>query len=82
MEINELKKGDVISFKYKNWKGETSIRNVIFKGLSYGNNKYHIDDQFLMNGFDLEKLADRTYAVKDISEFNYLNTNINDNKFI
>lgn len=63
-----IKDGDVIKFKYTNWKGKTSIRNVIVTGLIYGSNDWHKEVQLFVEGYDLDKKENRTYAVKDISD--------------
>ena len=55
--------------KYKNWKGEVSIRNIIPQEVWFGHTDYHKDKQWLLNVWDIEKDAPRTYAMMDIIEF-------------
>lgn len=61
--------GIPIKVKYKNWQGNISIRNIIPQNIYYGNTQFHKEDQWLMNVWDVEKDAQRTYAMLDIIEF-------------
>jgi len=58
-----------IKVKYKNWKGEIGIRNIVPLFMRYGNTKYHKEDQWLMDVWDVDKDTERTYAMMDIIEF-------------
>ena len=58
-----------IKVKYKNWKGEVGIRNIIPQNIYYGNTEFHPEDQWLLDVFDVDKDALRTYALMDIIEF-------------
>ena len=55
-----------ISIVYTNYKGETAIRQIIPKEITFGSNQWHTEDQWLLLAFDLEKKADRTFALKDV----------------
>ena len=58
-----------ISFRYKNWKGETSIRNVIPIEMWYGNSDFHKGNQWFMKAFDTTKQDSRDFAMLDIIEY-------------
>jgi len=58
-----------IKVKYKNWKGEVGIRTIIPSILWFGNTAYHTKNQWLMDVWDVDKQAKRTYALMDILEF-------------
>lgn len=58
-----------IKVKYKNWKGETSIRIIIPEQIHYGHTAYHPQDQWLLDVWDIEKDAQRTYSMMNIIEF-------------
>ena len=58
-----------IKVKYKNWKGEIGIRTIIPQQIHYGCTDYHKENQWLMDVFDVDKDALRTYALMDILEF-------------
>jgi len=58
-----------IKVKYKNWKGEIGIRNIVPLFMHYGRTNYHKEDQWLLSAWDIDKDAERTYAMMDIIEF-------------
>jgi len=58
-----------LNFVYKNWKNETGIRVVIPNNLWYGSTEFHKEEQWFLKAFDVEKSADRDFAVKDIIKF-------------
>lgn len=66
-----LEAGDLthqISFTYTNWKGVTKKRRAVINRLFWGNNEFHPVPQLLVDGYDLDKTALRTYALKDITD--------------
>ena len=58
-----------IKVKYKNWQGEIGIRNIIPFTVHYGHTDYHKINQWLMDVWDVDKDAQKTYAMLDIIEF-------------
>jgi len=58
-----------LKVKYKTWQGEIGIRNIIPQNVYYGSTVYHKENQWLMDVWDVEKNAQRTYAMMDIIEF-------------
>ena len=58
-----------IVFEYTNWKNETTIRKVRPIRLWYGHTDWHKKDQWLLKAHDLDKDAERDFAVKDILRF-------------
>ena len=51
---------------YTNYKGETSERKIIPIELWFGSTEYHKEEQWLLKAFDVDKQAERNFAVKDI----------------
>jgi predicted DNA-binding transcriptional regulator YafY len=58
-----------LRFTYTNWRGETSVRSVWPIRVEWGSNEYHPEPQWLLVALDLERDAERTFAIKDIHEF-------------
>ncbi len=56
-------------FKYKNWRGETSIRKVMPIKIWYGSTKWHPQEGWLLKAMDLDKDAERDFSIKDIISF-------------
>lgn len=57
---------DRVVVLYKNWKGKTDKRVIIPIKSYWGHTEFHTEDQFLLECYDVEKEANRTYAMKDI----------------
>lgn len=60
-----------IKVRYTNYRGESAIRTIISLegGIFWGHNEYHTHDQWLLRVWDVEKGAERIYALKDINEW-------------
>lgn len=63
----EVKPGNLVRFNYWNWEKKFGERKVIVKGFFFGKTKYHREYQCFMKAFDVDKLEERDFAVKDIS---------------
>ena len=59
--------GVEVEFDYTNWKGEKSRRRAKLMDFYYGSNEYHPEPQWLYVGWDLDKKAKRTFALKDMT---------------
>jgi hypothetical protein len=68
-----INKGSLIQFTYKNWKGETSERKALVGDFTFGSNEYHTEPQFLMIGFDVDKMQYRTFATRDMKNIRTFN---------
>jgi predicted DNA-binding transcriptional regulator YafY len=68
---DECKDEMAIYIRYTNWEGKTSIRHIIPypKGIFYGSTEWHEQKQWLLPAWDLNKNAERTFAMKDIQEW-------------
>ena len=61
--INRLREpSQVLTFVYKNWKGEIRERRVVPIEIVFGHDSYHQPDQWLMHAIDMDKGARRTFA--------------------
>ena len=56
----------IVEIVYTNWKGVTAIRHIIPKDIFFGSTEWHKEEQWLLNAFDIDKQADRAFALKDI----------------
>lgn len=52
----------VLTFVYKNWRGEIRERRVIPIEVVFGHDHYHQPDQWLMHAIDMDKGARRTFS--------------------
>ena len=62
----------IVEIVYTNWKGVTAIRHIIPKDIFFGSTEWHQEEQWLLNAFDVEKQADRSFALKDIQSWKQL----------
>lgn len=51
---------------YTNWRGERSLRTIRPVKMFFGLNEFHPGEQWLLHAIDVEKNADRVFAMKDI----------------
>ncbi len=58
-----------VLFEYTNWKGVTKTRKVRPKVIWFGNTEWHPDHQWLLTAFDVDKQAERDFAMKDIKNW-------------
>lgn len=56
----------IISIFYTNYRGESAVRKIIPRKIWYGKTKWHTKKQWLLNAYDLDKGADRSFALQDI----------------
>ncbi len=59
----------VLKFLYTNHRGELATRSVVNPVFFYGATEYYPDVQWLVSAFDLEKDAQRTFALNNIQAF-------------
>jgi predicted DNA-binding transcriptional regulator YafY len=53
----------VLRFSYINYASKRSVREVVAPTLFWGNSSFYPEDQWLMNAYDLDKAAWRTFAL-------------------
>jgi predicted DNA-binding transcriptional regulator YafY len=62
----EIKQNQVVSIVYTNWEGKVGIRHILPQKMWYGKTEWHKEEQWLLTAWDIDKDAERTYAMKDI----------------
>lgn len=65
--------GQQTQFEYINYKGIKSTRNVIPMSLYFGATEFHPENQWLLVTYDIDKQAQREFALKDIVIYNTYN---------
>lgn len=69
----------ILTIKYKNWKGKTSVRSIIPSGeIIFGSNQFHKEPQYLLKAKDVKydtqtgkyfpDGVEKNFALKDIME--------------
>lgn len=65
LELMQDRPTDRASLTYRNWRGETSVRELHLVRIWYGSTKWHPEPQLLLHAFDYQKDAYRDFAVAD-----------------
>jgi hypothetical protein len=55
-----------LSVIYTNWRGETSTRRIVPKSVRFGSTEWHPKPQWLILATDVDKGADREFAMADM----------------
>lgn len=58
--------GDILEFGYTNWRGECGVRHAIPRKVWFGSTEWHPEPQWLLTAFDVEKKAERDFALVDM----------------
>jgi len=58
----------ILQFEYKNYKGVTSIRNVIPYKVWFGSTDFY-KEQWLLHCFDVDHKQERNFAMREIIRF-------------
>lgn len=58
--------GESVAIYYHNHQGVCGIRNIIPRNVTYGSSKWHQKPQWLLESFDVDKGAERTFALADV----------------
>ena len=61
-----MERSKEIKILYTNWRGETAVRKIIPKEIVFSSTEWHPEEQWLLVAFDVDKQADRSFAIKDI----------------
>jgi predicted DNA-binding transcriptional regulator YafY len=56
----------VVQVVYTNYRGETAKRTILPRRIWFGTCEWYPEDQWLLDAFDLDRGADRTFALKNI----------------
>jgi hypothetical protein len=59
--------GAPLELPYKNWRGEVSTRKIQPIRLEFGSTSWHTEPQWLLIAWDIEKEAERSFALKDFN---------------
>lgn len=51
---------------YTNWRGERGLRTIHPVEMFFGINEFHPGEQWLLKAIDMDKNAERVFAMKDI----------------
>jgi predicted DNA-binding transcriptional regulator YafY len=58
-----------IRISYTNYRGETARREIVPQRVWFGATEWHPEEQWLLDAIDLEKGAQRSFALRDIKAY-------------
>lgn len=58
-----------VTIVYTNYKGETAVRRIVPEKIWFGATEWHPEPQWLLDAFDSDKQATRSFALKDITRW-------------
>jgi hypothetical protein len=56
----------IVIIRYTNYRGETADRRILPKSIRFGSTQWHPEEQWLLDAFDVDRGADRCFALKDV----------------
>lgn len=59
----------IVKIIYTNYRNEMSTRTIIPKKIYFTKTDWHPQEQWLIEAYDLDKKADRSFAIKDIKSW-------------
>lgn len=59
----------VVTFTYANHRGEVAVRRVVPIRLRFAATEWHPEPQWLLDGRDLDRGAERSFALADIRDW-------------
>ncbi len=68
-ELTGLALKNPIKVRYTNYRGETAVRTIVPISFYFGSTEYHKEEQWLVKLWDIERDAERIYALKEITEW-------------
>ena len=60
----------VINIRYTNYRGETAVRQIVPVRIRFGASEWHPGEQWLMDAYDIDRQAERSFALADIRDWN------------
>lgn len=66
--ISAYGRGHVL-IDYTNWRGERGEREIVPLSLKFGSNEWHKSEQWMVLAHDVEKKADRWFAMSGINQW-------------
>lgn len=57
---------EIVQIVYTNYRGETNVRKIVPQRVWFGESDWHRGPQWFLEAVDLEKNAERSFALKDV----------------
>jgi predicted DNA-binding transcriptional regulator YafY len=67
--IKQEEENPVVCVDYTNWRGERMLRRIVPQRLYLAEVEWHAGSQWILDAWDVEKEAIRSFAMKDIKSW-------------
>lgn len=67
---------DAVCIQYRNYRGEIAARRVVPRRIWFGATEWHPGSQWILEALDLDKGAPRSFALKDILDFDHTEADV------
>lgn len=67
--LDDVNPAQAIRIVYTNYRGETSLREIVPQRVWYGATDWHPEEQWMLDAVDLDKGAARSFALRDIQSY-------------
>ena len=64
-----MEENKIVIINYTNWKGVTALKKIIPIEIFFGATEWHKEEQWLLRAYDVDKNAERSFAIKDIKSW-------------
>jgi predicted DNA-binding transcriptional regulator YafY len=71
MSATEIDAAEVVEILYTNYRGEKGWRRIRPLRMRFGQTSWHPDSHWLLDALDLDKKAERSFAMRDIGEWRF-----------
>jgi predicted DNA-binding transcriptional regulator YafY len=59
----------IVEIDYTNWRGERGKRWIVPNRIAFESSQWHPEAQWVLHAYDVEKNAERSFAMKDIHDW-------------
>ncbi|TAL51163.1 hypothetical protein EPN81_00685 [Patescibacteria group bacterium] len=59
----------IVEILYTNYRNETALRRIVPRAIRFGSSDWHPEPQWLLDAYDLQKNAERSFAMSDIQSW-------------
>jgi predicted DNA-binding transcriptional regulator YafY len=66
-----------VEIEYTNYRGESALRRVVPMRIWFGESEWHKGPQWFMDALDLDRQAERSFAMADVHRWEQIGTKAN-----
>ena len=71
MQATDRETSQAVRILYRNYRNEVAVRCILPVRVWFGPTEWHPEPQWLLDAIDLDKGAERSFALVDVLDFDY-----------